>query len=73
MNLGRTQIMAILSGEFFNDKFIQNLLDVLEVGHIATGADDGVFPNWMESLDVLKTSKGAVRSCWTLSVIERAR
>jgi hypothetical protein len=52
--------MAILRREFVDDKLLQEFLDVLEVGHIATGADNRVFADWVQPLNVLKTGKRAV-------------
>jgi hypothetical protein len=52
--------MAILCGEFIDDKLFQELLDVLEVGDIAAGADDSVFSGWVKPLNVLEASKGAI-------------
>lgn len=58
--------MTILIGKFIYDEFLQEFLDILEVGHVATRADNGVFANWVESLDILEAGKGSVGSCGIL-------
>lgn len=52
--------MAVLSSEVVDGKFIEDCLNVLEIRHIASSADDGVIANRVKTLNVLETGQGAV-------------
>ena len=61
MDLLRTQCMPILRHYlFFDEKCVEPRLNILEVGHVATGTDDGIIPDLVQPLDVLETRQGAV-------------
>ena len=42
MDLGGAEIVPIATRELFNDELIQYCLQILEVGHVTAGTEDGV-------------------------------
>jgi hypothetical protein len=64
MNLSRSKRVAIRCSDFLgNQELVENLLEVLEIGHIAASADDSVFTDFMQALNILESCKRAVRCC----------
>lgn len=64
MDLGRSKSMFILLGKFLDDEVVQQRLDVLEVGHVPGGTENGVITDGMKTLDILESGKGTVRRWW---------
>ena len=56
------QIMLVPCGKFFHHELVEELLDVLEVRHIARGAKDGRVADSLQTLNGLEASERAVRS-----------
>jgi hypothetical protein len=55
--------MAILWVCFLrNNKTIEDMLEVLKVGHITTCADNCIIADRVETLNAFETCKGTVRS-----------
>jgi len=40
---------------------VEEMLDILKVGHVATGAEDGKVGNLVQSLHITETSQGSIR------------
>ena len=53
--------VAILSGEFINDELVENCLDILEVRHVASSANDSVVSDRVQTLYILETSQRSIR------------
>lgn len=62
MNLCGAERVSVLGGILFDGEFIEEGLDVLEVGHVASGTDDRVVADGMETLDILEPGQRSVRS-----------
>lgn len=60
MDFGGAKGVPVLCGKFINHELIKDSLDVLEIGHVAPCADDGVIADRMQTLDILETCKGAI-------------
>ena len=67
MDFGWPKDVFVLPGEFLNDKIIQQRLDVLEVGHVPRGTENGMVTNGVETLNISKSCERAIR-CWGLVV-----
>jgi hypothetical protein len=65
--LRRAQAVSILRGKFIDYKLVENVLDVLEVRHVTTCANDGMVANCVQTLDVLESCEGTIRS-WLLYI-----
>ena len=63
MDLSWPKSVLILLGEFLDDEAVQERLDVLAVGHVPGGAENGVITNGVKTLDVLESGERTVR-CW---------
>jgi hypothetical protein len=61
MNLCWSKGMFILLSKLLDHEVIQQRLDVLEVGHISRGTDNGVVTDGVKALDISESRKGAVR------------
>jgi len=61
----RAQAVPILRGELVNHELVENVLNVLEIGHVATCTNDSMVANCVQTLDVLESCKGTVRSWCT--------
>ena len=53
--------MFILLGKFLDDEVVQQRLDVLKVGHVSGGTENGVITNGMKALNTLKSRERTVR------------
>lgn len=60
MNLCRAEGVSVLGGVFFDGEFVEEGLDVLEIGHVASRTDDGVVPDGMETLDIFEPGQGSI-------------
>jgi hypothetical protein len=49
--------------ELLDHELVEDALDVLEVAHVAARAEDGVFADRMQTLDVAEAREGAVGCC----------
>lgn len=61
MDLGWPKGMLVLFGKLLDHEVIQQRLDVLEVGHIPGGTENGVFTYGVETLDISESREGTVR------------
>jgi len=52
--------MLILLGEFLDDEVVQQRLDVLAIGHVSGGAENGVVTNGVKTLNVLESGERTV-------------
>ena len=59
--------MFVLLGKFLDDKIVQQRLDILEVGHVPGGTEDGVVANGVKTLNIPKSRERAVRR-WRLMI-----
>jgi len=48
---------------------IELLLEVLEITHISSGSKHSVTTKWMQSLNILESSKGSIRGSHQLDPI----
>jgi hypothetical protein len=60
VDLCGAESVSVLGGVFFDGEFVEEGLDVLEIGHVASGTDDGVVPDGMETLDVLEPGQRSI-------------
>ena len=51
--------MTVLTCKFINDELVKHPLDVLEVGHVTTGADDSVWADRVETGYILEAGERA--------------
>ena len=68
MYFGRAQAVSILRSEFVDYELVENGLDILEVGHVATSTNNGMVAHCVQTLNVLESCEGAVRS-WLFGTI----
>lgn len=64
MYLSWPKSMFILLGKFLDDEVVQQGLDVLEVGHVSGGTENGVVTNGVKALNILEPREGTVRRWW---------
>lgn len=58
--LCRPERVSILCAELVDHELIEHGLDVLEIGHVAAGADDGVGAHRIETLDIFEPRERSV-------------
>jgi hypothetical protein len=61
VDLSWSKGVLVLFGKFLDDEVVHQGLDVLEVGHVSRGAEDGVVTNGVETLHILESREGTVR------------
>ena len=54
--------MSILLSKFVDHKLVQHLLNILKVGDVASGTDDRVIPNRIQTFDILEACQGSIGS-----------
>ena len=52
--------MPIRSGELVDHNFVENGLNVLEIGHVPACADHGVLTHGVQTLNILEPSERSV-------------
>lgn len=61
VDFSRAQFVIVLSVHFFfDDEVVEDVLQILEVGHVATCSDNSVLANGMQSLDILESCQRAI-------------
>lgn len=60
MDLSWSKSMLILLGEFLDDEVVQQRLDVLAVGHVPGGAENGVVTNGVKTLNIPESGERTV-------------
>lgn len=63
MDLSWSKGVLILLGKLLDDEVIQQRSNVLEVGHVPRGTENGVITNSVKTLNVSESCKRTVR-CW---------
>lgn len=63
MDLRRTQPVSVVLRELVDRELVEAGLEVLEVGHVARGADDGACADGVQTLDGFEAGEGAVGCC----------
>ena len=61
MDLSWPKCVFILLSKFLDDEVIQQRSDVLEVGHVSGGTENGVITNGMKALNTLKSRERTIR------------
>lgn len=63
MDLGWPKGMLIVLSKLLDHEVIQQRSDVLKVGHISRGTENGVVTDGVKTLDISEPREGTVR-CW---------
>ena len=61
VDLSWSKGVLVLFCKFLDDEVVHQGLDVLEVGHVSRGTEDGVVTNGVETLHILESREGTVR------------
>ena len=64
MDLSWPKRVFILLSKFLDDEVIQQRSDVLEVGHVSGGTENGVITNGMKALNIPESREGTIRRWW---------
>jgi len=54
---------VVLSVRFFDEELIEDGMDILEIGNVASGTDNGMCAYLEETVDIVVSCEGTVGRC----------